>query len=50
MSLTIMTASSTNRLVVTMLRIRDGPIRRGSGRAEDDMIYASSGGVRDETN
>jgi hypothetical protein len=50
MSLAIKTTSSAKRLLVTMLRINEGPIRRRSGRAENDMLYASSGGVRDETN
>ena len=47
MSLTIMTASITIRTVVMMLRANGGPIRRRSGRADNDTVGAS-GGVGDE--
>jgi hypothetical protein len=38
MSLTIMIASSTRRMLVTMLRANEGAIRRGFGRADDGMV------------
>ena len=43
-----MTASITIRTVVMMRRANEGPIRRRSDRA-DNMMFGSSGGVRDKS-
>jgi hypothetical protein len=39
MSLTIMTASITIKAVLMSLRANEGPFRRRSGRADEDMMF-----------